>query len=304
MRETLRQAATIPGWTETAVVVQLSGLVQTDARMTLRDITRQLNLHNVVGDKVFGSYAEQLSFLIASLKSGDSATSKPIVFVLEEFESFCSHQNQTLLYNLYDVAQSGAVPICVIGLSSQMDVEELLEKRVRSRFSHRYLFLRPVKDVKEYLNLALGFLTLNSEASATWDIQVGALLSTDAACKLFENIFYAGGTLQNLKRFLHLSLVSMAMNGTQQLEIKHLRSATKKTSLLVSETLSSQIADLSILELSLLVASMHLSKIFEGEPFNFETVFQEYLKFQRSKMSILPKERGVVFKAWETLVWF
>jgi len=31
-------------------------------------------------------------------------------------------------------------------------------------------------------------------------------------------------------------------------------------------------------------------------------VFHEYLKFKRRKMATLPDERGVVSKAWETLV--
>ena len=69
-----------------------------------------------------------------------------------------------------------------------------------------------------------------------------------------------------------------------------------------SNTLSSQIADLSIMELCLLIAIKHLSQIYEGEPFNFEMVFHEYLKFKRRKMATLPDERGVVTKAWETLV--
>ena len=78
-----------------------------------------------MGDKVFGSFAEHLSFLLASLKTGDSG-SKPIIFILDHFESFCSHKNQTLLYNLFDVAQSRAVPITVLGVSSSIDVTELL----------------------------------------------------------------------------------------------------------------------------------------------------------------------------------
>ena len=303
VRETLRQAAATLDWTETAVVVQLSGLVQTEDRVTLRDISKQLNLDNTIGDKVFGSYAEHLSFLIASLKTGDTATSKPIVFVLDEFESFCSHKNQILLYNLFDVAQSRAVPICVVGLSSQIDVMDKLEKRVKSRFSHRHILLWPVKDANAYLNLALSILTLDTEASSTWDAQVNAILSTDAAFKVFESAYEVDKSLLSLKRLLHLSVVFMSMDGVQELQMKHLRSAFKKTIMPeYSETLSSQIADLSILELCLVVAIKHLSQTYEGEPFDFETVFQEYLKFQQGKMLTLPKERGVVLKAWETLV--
>ena len=303
VRETLCQASASPGWKETAVVVRLSGLVQTDDRVALRDITKQLDLENVVGEKVFGSFAEHLSFLLASLKTGDSATSKPIVFILDEFDSFCSHKNQTLLYNLFDVAQSRAVPICVIGLSSQIDVTELLEKRVKSRFSHRHLYLWPLKDAKAHLDLALSLLTLDTEESSTWDREVKALLSTSEAFKLFESVYEIEKSLALLKRLLHLSVVLMSKENAQQLQIEHLRSAAEATSMLESSnTLSSQVADLSILELCLLIAIKHLSQIYEGEPFNFEMVFHEYLKFKRRKMATLPDERGVVSKAWETLV--
>jgi len=303
VRETLRQASTSPSWKETAVVVRLSGLVQTDDRVALRDITKQLDLENVVGEKVFGSFAEHLSFLLASLKTGDSATSKPIVFILDEFDSFCSHKNQTLLYNLFDVAQSRAVPICVIGLSSQIDLTELLGKRVKSRFSHRHLYLWPHKDAKAHLDIALSLLTLDTEASSTWDREVKALLSTSEAFKLFESVYEIEKSLALLKRLLHLSVVLMSKENAQQLQIEHLRSAAEATSMLESSnTLSSQVADLSILELCLLIAIKHLSQIYEGEPFNFEMVFHEYLKFKRRKMATLPDERGVVSKAWETLV--
>jgi Cdc6-like AAA superfamily ATPase len=35
--------------------------------------------------------------------------SKSIIFILEEFDLFCTHHNQTLLYNLFNVAQSAQV---------------------------------------------------------------------------------------------------------------------------------------------------------------------------------------------------
>lgn len=71
-----------------------SGLLQTDDRVALKEITRQLHLENVVGDKVFvsihsesylhpikcssiniffyfqGSFAENLAFLLEALKKG------------------------------------------------------------------------------------------------------------------------------------------------------------------------------------------------------------------------------------------
>lgn len=91
--------------------MNLHGLVHTDDRLALKDLIRQMQLENVVGDKVFGTFAENLSFLLDCLKSGDKKRSKPIIFILDEFDLFCGHHNQTLLYNLFDVAQSAQVSI-------------------------------------------------------------------------------------------------------------------------------------------------------------------------------------------------
>ena len=42
------------------------------------------------------------------------------MFVLDEFDLFAQHHNQTLLYNLFDVAQSAQAPVCVIGLTTRL----------------------------------------------------------------------------------------------------------------------------------------------------------------------------------------
>ena len=46
--------------------------------------------------------------------------SKPILFVLEEFDLFAQHKNQTLLYNLFDVSQQAHTPLCVVGLTCRL----------------------------------------------------------------------------------------------------------------------------------------------------------------------------------------
>jgi hypothetical protein len=62
-----------------------------------------------------------------------------MVMVLDQFEYFCSRARQTLLYNLFDIAQEAGVCLSVIGTSEKMDVMDSLEKRIRSRFSMRHL---------------------------------------------------------------------------------------------------------------------------------------------------------------------
>lgn len=98
-----------------SILVQLNGLVHTDDRLALRSTTAQMRLENVVDGKVFGSFAENLAFLLACLRTGERKTSKSVIFILEEFDLFCAHHNQTLLYNLFDVSQSAQAPICVLG---------------------------------------------------------------------------------------------------------------------------------------------------------------------------------------------
>merc|ERR1711997_1261110 len=117
-----------------------------------------------VGEKVFGSFAQHLEFLLASLNADTTGrNSKPIVFVLEEFDLFCNHKNQTLLYNLFDVAQSRAAPIIVIGISSSLDVVECLEKRVKSRFNHRQLTMLPHEKFDDYCQAVQHYLAIPNE---------------------------------------------------------------------------------------------------------------------------------------------
>jgi origin recognition complex subunit 4 len=105
----LKELSCSKNFQDNALIVNLHGLFHTDDRLALKDATRQMQLENVVEDKVFGTFAENLSFLLESFKTGDKKHSKPIIFILDEFDLFCTHHNQTLLYNLFDVAQSAQV---------------------------------------------------------------------------------------------------------------------------------------------------------------------------------------------------
>ncbi|KAM9755643.1 origin recognition complex subunit 4-like [Dama dama] len=64
----LKELMEVEGVSENVLQVHLNGLLQINDKIALKEITRQLNLENVVGDKVFGSFAENLSFLLEALK--------------------------------------------------------------------------------------------------------------------------------------------------------------------------------------------------------------------------------------------
>jgi origin recognition complex subunit 4 len=93
----------------------------------------------------------------------DGVTSKSVIFIIDEFELFATHARQTLLYNLFDIAQARKAPIAVLGLTTRIDVVESLEKRVKSRFSHRYVYLSLPKSLPAYWDVCKQGLSVDKE---------------------------------------------------------------------------------------------------------------------------------------------
>ena len=149
--------------TEATIIIRLSGHVHSTARLALREIARQVvkqsgpslassSIDSFISGDADGDAevslsssalpAAHLPALVASL----SSLSKPVIILLDQFEMFADHGRQALLYCLFDAVQScrgsgvsRSSGLAVIGLTSRIDVINLLEKRVKSRFSHRVL---------------------------------------------------------------------------------------------------------------------------------------------------------------------
>ena len=283
------------------LTVRLNGLVETDDKLALKEITRQLNLENVVGDRVFGGFAQHLEFLLASLRSDVTGrNSKPIVFVLEEFGLFCSHKNQTLLYNLFDVAQSRAAPIIVIGVSASLDVIESLEKRVKSRFNHRQLTMLPFQKLENYMEAVKHYLTIQDgqcsvQSRTEWNRNIAKLLKATDVRKTFERIFFLNSTISHLRQYLFTVLSFMEddqLSNQILLDVAQNQNASEETSLL---------GGLSVLEMCVLISIKHVLFLYEDQPFNFEMCYHEYDKFSTRKAKMFRYDRAVVMKAWEAL---
>lgn len=201
-----------------AVLVRLHGLIHTDDRLALKSITSQMNLDNAVDGKVFGSFAENLAFLLACLRSGEQGISKSVIFVLDEFDLFCFHHNQTLLYNLYDVSQSAQTPICVFGVTCRLDVIELFEKRVKSRFSHRQIFLFPgncedVTYLDQRLNVIKKLLILEDKDCKCaflkeWNKAVASIINNKKFKQLMQNLLDIDASDQTIKNVLVRELIN------------------------------------------------------------------------------------------------
>ncbi|NXR65649.1 ORC4 protein, partial [Rhadina sibilatrix] len=282
----------------------LSGLLQTNDKVALKEITRQLQLENVVGDKVFGSFAENLAFLLEALRRGNRTSSCPILFVLDEFDLFVHHKNQTLLYNLFDISQSAQTPVTVIGLTCRQDILELLEKRVKSRFSHRQIYLMNSFDFKEYLKIFKKQLSLPAEFpdeafAQKWNNNVQHLSEDKAVQDVLQNLFQHTKDLRSLHLLLMLAVSTVTVHHPL-LTAADLQEASRQRS---SDSRANIVHGLSVLEICLIIAMKHLNEVYDGEPFNFQMVYNEFQKFiQRKAHSMYNFEKPVVMKAFEHLL--
>ncbi|XP_048727169.1 origin recognition complex subunit 4-like isoform X2 [Ostrea edulis] len=287
---------------ENLLQVHLNGLLQTDDRIALTEITRQLKLENTLDDKVFGSFSETLQFLLEALKSGDQS-SKPILFILDEFDLFTHHKNQTLLYNLFDVAQSAQAPVCVIGITCRLDVVELLEKRVKSRFSHRQIHLFNNQTFQDYVIIFKNLLTLDTQFpdqtyASQWNRHVERISRDPTVLDLLQQHFTYTKDVRALQQLLMYPVCQLC-DSSPTLSVSDFVESRK---LITMDSKSAMLHGVSILELCLIIAMKHMTEIYEGEPFNFEMVYSEYSKFAQRKSSMQVFEKAVVLKAFEHLI--
>ncbi|XP_072882263.1 origin recognition complex subunit 4 isoform X2 [Hemitrygon akajei] len=288
---------------ENLLQVHLNGLLQTDDKVALKEITRQLQLENVVGDKVFGSFAENLSFLLEALKKGNRSSSRPVLFILDEFDLFAHHKNQTLLYNLFDIAQAAQTPVAVVGLTCRLDVLELLEKRVKSRFSHRQIHLLNAFSFRQYMEVFQQQLSLPKEFpdgrfAQEWNQNIESLCKDKTVVDILQKHFNTSKDFRSLHMLLMLALRHVTIS-KPSIRSMDLLDASRQCTM---DSKANILHGLSVLEFCLIIAMKHLNSIYEGQPFNFEMVYNEFQKFvQRKSNSLQFFEKPVILKAFEHL---
>ena len=304
-------------------VVRLNGFIHTDDKLALREIWRQLGREMEVDNDDLGgsrsSYADTLASLLALLthsavsEDDDQPTkmkSKSIIFILDEFHLFTTHPRQTLLYNLFDTAQSHAAPICVLGLTTNLAVSDALEKRVKSRFSQRYVHLslpRTFTEFREICQKALEYhpshndlLKRNGKTdlqhlSRLWNTYIHHLLSTTELSTLLQSIYT---TQKSVPVFLSSALLPIAsLSPSKPIPTPTSFSVPgKSTQPLLSPPDSPHLAllpALSTLQLSLLIGAARLETIYETAIPGFEAVYEEYVSLA-SKAKVKSGVGGLV----------
>lgn len=300
------------------ILIYLSGCLQNDDKSALLEITRQLRLENVINGKVFGSFADSFEFLLKSFRSGGKE-SKPLVFIMDEFDLFTKNKTQLLLYTLLNTIQSSSSPMCMIGATSRIDVLDLLEKRIKSRFSHRQIYTINSYDFNKYIEFAKYFAQLRrledvTNGSSTMRNRNQKTL-TECVDKLFENPqvikslsaqYNYDKSLSTLKRLMilpSLKLKEVTAQGLKDHNIEPVINEIVRSSYLLNlDTKLALMLGLSVLELTLIVVMMDMSIAHADEPFNFDLIYNAYVKFVTNKNFNQEKqERQVILKVRDSI---
>ncbi|KAF3005463.1 hypothetical protein E8E14_007135 [Neopestalotiopsis sp. 37M] len=282
-------------------VIRLNGFIHTDDKLALKEIWRQLGKEMEVEDDLMNktsNYADTLASLLALLShpseitgTDEGITSKSVVFVIDEFDLFAAHARQTLLYNLFDIAQARKAPIAVLGVTTRIDVVESLEKRVKSRFSHRYVHLTLPKSLPAYWDICRQGLQVEENDMESegfdfalegvkdfqkyWNDKIEALYKSPSFQEHLEYQFF---TTKSVTEFLTTCVLPLSALSPTALDLK-IGASSLSTSVAQLHTPDSKLhllAALSDLDLSMLIAAARLDIVAHTDTVNFAMAYDEY----------------------------
>ncbi|POR37942.1 Origin recognition complex subunit 4 [Tolypocladium paradoxum] len=318
-------------------VVRLNGFIHTDDKLALKEIWRQLGKEMEVEDDLVNrtSYADTMASLLALLShpseivgTDEGVTSRSVILVMDEFDMFAAHPRQTLLYNLFDIAQSRKAPIAVLGCTTRLDVVEMLEKRVKSRFSHRYVYLSPPRGLPAYWQICRQGLMIDrtdveregvdvglegyDEFHKYWTHKIEELYKQRPLQNVLQYHFY---TTKSASAFFTEWILPLSSLSEQNVTLDCPSAGSSLTSLAPPDSRLQLLSTLSDLDLGLLIAAARLDVVAHTDTVNFAMAYDEYSslvgrqRVQSATSGMLAAGgsarvwgRGVAGIAWERLI--
>lgn len=255
------------------ILIYLNGYVCNDDQQALKEIAKELCPSSDLAELNLNSFASTMTFLLETLNSGDKEC-QSVLFVLDEFDLFTQHHNQHLLYNLFDLSQSKSTPIAVIGLTCRQDIMELMEKRVKSRFSHRQYYLFGPATFEDYIDIAMDILCPPSITSKEWSAHISNVFNSphNKVRTYLERIFNFNKSITILKNCLTWITINLDEE-SPEIDVEHFE---EKLIDVFKDSKAVLIRSLSKLECCMLISMARLSTKHANQPFNLEMVLYEY----------------------------
>ncbi|KAG7194179.1 uncharacterized protein KQ657_004888 [Scheffersomyces spartinae] len=287
------------------ITVRLNAYMHGDDRVALREIARQLdqnyeieggferwstsetftNILKILETNIFKTeQQEEAQEELETNKEYEEDLQMSIIFIIDEFEKFTNNSKQTLLYNLFDMSQYSATPICVVGMSTKVTTREMLEKRVKSRFSQRVISINKPSTIEEFwqdfkLNLIVSEELVQHRLKDIanvykWNKQIEDLYETsNSPLKklVLENYF-------TVKNFKHLANACLpAIVGCHDFKDLHkFENFTLYQKVNDNNNIQNIIGSLSYLETLLVIAAARWVAKSEIPIINFNLAYAEY----------------------------
>ncbi|GJQ14538.1 hypothetical protein GpartN1_g6329.t1 [Galdieria partita] len=89
------------------------------------------------------------------------------LFLLYDFEYFIREKNQSFIYRIFESLQRNTVRGVILATSQQHDIVDSLEKRIKSRFSHRIYYMPVLKDAGQLLTILESLLCIDCDAPSS-----------------------------------------------------------------------------------------------------------------------------------------
>ncbi|SPO20423.1 related to Origin recognition complex subunit 4 [Ustilago trichophora] len=255
-----------------------------------------------IQDELAGAILSSLNNIIAhiiALLSNTSSSNpaggatggrKPLVITLDDFDLFTARPRQAMLYCLLDAVQAASygAGLAVVGLTSRVDTVDLLEKRVKSRFSHRILHVRPPSSYELFERIVRNALSPLSRAqlpttispdhygkfTTSWTTDITTLLNHPHIHDILRGIYELSNDIRMLYRVLTPAIAKLDLL-EPAFDLPLLLSTA---SVEVGDGMLSILRDLTEPEMALLIAVKHLQTR-DRSVFNFEMCYDELRRF-------------------------
>jgi origin recognition complex subunit 4 len=284
---------------EDFIVININGLAQRNDTLAVRAIAEQLdseisriynvNLRDLEAKELLSrksitnTFANILQVLDKEILLNDGEVAKirhPVIFCIDEVDVYAHQNRQTLLYNLFELVEYSQTPVCVLCFTSNFTVKDLLEKRVRSRFSQRYLHFRKLPQEK-FLTVAKRILQVDepsNELESEWNEKVELLI--DGNTKVRRILIQNHMTINNIKEFQNCCVYPLSMLTTAVLNdqdfAKYLEDKVKQSYVKVVNSLSD-------IEILLLVSAARVIAKTDMSWVNLNMVYEEYVSELKSR---------------------
>ncbi|KAG7854593.1 hypothetical protein KL939_004866 [Ogataea angusta] len=319
-------------------VIRISGFYQSDDKSAIKEIARQLDWHLLRHSGNWSVSFERFSAndtmnSVMSVLDGsqlmegkdqngdDDEMQMPIIFVIDELDKYTNDAKQTLLYNLFDVAQSSSNShaVAVIGLTTVTGVREQLEKRVKSRFSQKVIQLTKPRQLAEFCDSVYCMISVDPddfepsmlELAQRYNSHMKTLLGGASELrKLVVRNFYTVKDLNILKSQLTPFIAKMDMTTFSGGPIPLVNTNNRSFQILAS---------LSELELKLVICAGRQLLKNSMDQVNFNIAYEEFERISSSQTNTLNSQlqtmgrvkldsahhsRDLMLACWERLIYY